>query len=133
MTFASHTTLPTSFHLPLARSSWENRVHHSAFFLSTATACQSVASVDPGLIPGITEGGLPDCRFRTVDRDQWCATFAEVLAAMDPSTDRVEAEWTAQVIYPSATLLTPVQAVRAYLGLNERRQQPRDAESDDTS
>lgn len=66
-----------------------------------------------------------------MDRDSWCAAFAEVLREMSPATSRAQAEWTAQVYYCISSGLAPVEAVWVYLGLSERRQQRRGTESED--
>lgn len=62
----------------------------------------------------------------------WCSRFAEVLVVIDETVSGVEAEWTAQVVYPSAFKMTPVEAAWVYAGLNERRQHLREA-TDHTS
>jgi hypothetical protein len=65
-----------------------------------------------------------------VEREAWCRLFADVLVVIDGTVTRTEAEWTAQVVYPSAFNMTSVQAVWVYMGMNERRQRPRSAATD---
>lgn len=61
----------------------------------------------------------------------WCARFAEVLRVIDANVSQIEAERVARISYPSASVMDPIEAVWVYVGLNERRQRPRNAAAND--